>query len=563
MRPDGGNLPLTASRFGMRGEQVEAEPCGLLLDTVVSALATGRCVLLGPFGSGKTHLLHRLGTEGVGTVVPLRMLDTRRPIRDCLLEILGASRLQRAIDGESPLLLDGFDEIDADPRTLTAIFAELLENVGPRWLLTSRPGHFRTAHMVDPHQVDTLTAEHQTPTFLIDPLPRRIVAEQLSALGGPRLVESVDGLADLATSPMLLRVVHAAWPHIQPGRPLQAWGLFDAWIRNTLRTGPAHEEVVGRLHELAWSIVENSGFRPTGIRFDEALADRFRIPQGLRAALFVHDLDGRLLFGHRSVLEYLVAGHIAPRLTANQGQGPDSLSGFLLTEATRAFLVGRMPPMPVEIDGLRVRIPRGNFVSGGTLTLDERPLRIQHLENPVWMARVPVTNADFAGFLKAHPDPRQDANFLPHWGLDRTCPPNRELEPVYGLWPEDADNYAAWAGGRLPNADEWEKAVRGIDGRMFPWGDHFRPGRAVTAECHATRPLPARAFGCHGDSWMFSTVGGVFEYTSSYWRDRLDRGRVVMGGAYTHSAEDGRPSLRLSHRLSGHFKTGLRLAWDA
>ena len=172
------------------------------------------------------------------------------------------------------------------------------------------------------------------------------------------------------------------------------------------------------------------------------MADRYRIPQGLRAALFVHDLDGRLLFGHRSVLEFLVAGQIAPRLAGNQGQGPDSLSGFLLTEATRAFLVGRMPPMPVEIDGLRVRVPRGNFVSGGTLSRDERPLRIQHLAEPLWMARIPVTNGDFANYLKAHPDPRQDANFLPHWGSGRTCPPNRELEPVFGLWPEDADRFA-------------------------------------------------------------------------------------------------------------------------
>ena len=54
----------------------------------------------------------------------------------------------------------------------------------------------------------------------------------------------------------------------------------------------------------------------------------------------------------------------------------------------------------------------------------------------------------------------------------------------------------------------------------------------------------------------------LFEYTSTAYRGREDRGRVVMGGCYTHPASAARPSLRLSHKLSGNLKTGLRLAWD-
>ncbi|MCO4744555.1 MAG: SUMF1/EgtB/PvdO family nonheme iron enzyme [Proteobacteria bacterium] len=283
----------------------------------------------------------------------------------------------------------------------------------------------------------------------------------------------------------------------------------------------------------------------------------------MRNALLVRDLDGQLRFGHRSVWEFLVASRIAPRLLENQGKGPDELSGRRISEAMRAFLVGRCGAMPVGYVNGRVRIPRGNFVAGGDRSPDERPLRIEHLAEPVWMARLPVTNRDWAVFLKAEPDDRIDAHYLRHWGVERTMPEGQDHAPVYGIWPTDADAYARWKNGRLPSADEWEKAVRGLDGRRWPWGDHWRAGMAITAELKVPRPLPCTSFGAQGEAGLFSAIGGVFEYTSSDWRGRPDRGRVVMGGCYTHPASTSRAGLRLSHTLSGHLKAGLRLAWDA
>ncbi|MFA5192991.1 MAG: SUMF1/EgtB/PvdO family nonheme iron enzyme [Verrucomicrobiia bacterium] len=59
--------------------------------------------------------------------------------------------------------------------------------------------------------------------------------------------------------------------------------------------------------------------------------------------------------------------------------------------------------------------------------------------------------------------------------------PFTEDYPIFNITYWDAYAYAKWAGGRLPTQEEWEKAARGTDGRLYPWGNSFDDPKIVNS----------------------------------------------------------------------------------
>ncbi len=104
---------------------------------------------------------------------------------------------------------------------------------------------------------------------------------------------------------------------------------------------------------------------------------------------------------------------------------------------------------------------------------DERPQRTIHLD-AFEIDRYEVTNIQYQRFVRL-----MEWRTPCYWsGSD--YPPGQADYPVVGVGWEDANAYCDWVGKRLPTEAEWEKACRGSEGYIYPWGNQWDDEKANT-----------------------------------------------------------------------------------
>jgi len=193
----------------------------------------------------------------------------------------------------------------------------------------------------------------------------------------------------------------------------------------------------------------------------------------------VEDADGDILTISAKVsdnggLTFLPAcsfsGDIGPGVSPGIGKsivwdaGADIPGAFGTNFAVRITATDKAE---IDIPEGMVYIPAGNFImgssSGGS---NEKPQHNVYLD-AYFIDQYEVTNSEYYIFWEATGKTHTPGG---SWADIAVEKPDHPV--VYVSW-EDAQAYAEWAGKRLPTEAEWEKAARGTDARIYPWGDDF------------------------------------------------------------------------------------------
>lgn len=127
-----------------------------------------------------------------------------------------------------------------------------------------------------------------------------------------------------------------------------------------------------------------------------------------------------------------------------------------------------------------------------------------------WISKHEVTFAQYARFLRetGRPAPNDGSPWLKVFWIGDKPAPGRDNQPAVCTKWTDARAYAEWAGCRLPTEAEWEKAARGTDARVFPWGNDWDLQRCNTIEWRGQRPLRTNAA---IEAWRKAGYPGVQE----------------------------------------------------
>lgn len=250
-----------------------------------------------------------------------------------------------------------------------------------------------------------------------------------------------------------------------------------------------------------------------------------------------------------------------------------TLTAILLSSCGSTYR--KMNDSKASFDGMII-IPGGEFIMGSNLADEKRGINVGVDEIPqrkfflksYYIDKYEVTSQQYKKFVDA------TGNKPPFDWENGRYPSGETTFPVAHIDWSDADAYCRWRGKRLPTEVEWEKAARGTDGRIYPWGDSFDKNKANTKEWDRERisvgsfPEGASPYG------VMDMAGNVWEWTSDWYKpypgselERTDFGekyKVLRGGAWNSYGDMARSNERFPYNPKEYYQCyiGVRCVKD-
>ncbi|MDX9721861.1 MAG: bifunctional serine/threonine-protein kinase/formylglycine-generating enzyme family protein [Myxococcota bacterium] len=244
-------------------------------------------------------------------------------------------------------------------------------------------------------------------------------------------------------------------------------------------------------------------------------------------------------------------------------------------------------------------VPSGPFVCGGDPQANAASRRSEPRVGAFFISRFPVRCSEYCMFLNALHivDAEQAWRRVPrevsgqhsasgqYWfrpsASEQYFVPTSDRDgvrwdpesPVSSISWDDANAYAAWKSQvsgiahRLPRELEWEKAARGVDGRVFPWGDEFDPSLCLMRDSRPVNVSPEPVGSFSYDCSVYGVAdlaGGVSDWCveSSYLGDT--RRRIARGGSFSSEPRACRVASKLILDASfAYTSVGFRLVRGA
>jgi iron(II)-dependent oxidoreductase len=207
----------------------------------------------------------------------------------------------------------------------------------------------------------------------------------------------------------------------------------------------------------------------------------------------------------------------------------------------------------IDYNGAMILIPAGEFLMGDdNHEADEKPAHTVNVP-AYYIDKYEVTNAQYKKFCDetGRATPTQTS-------FNRRYFLNNPDAPVIGVSFDDAVAYATWAGKRLPNEAEWEKAASWDEAakgkRPFPWGDQADASRANIGQ-KSTTPSPVGQFANGASAYgVLDMAGNANEWVDAYYQAYEGNqtgdanfgtlNRVVRGGGFRSSINEARTTYR-------------------